>query len=47
MNAELVIRDATTERKGGMATVVFASSVGTTIECYDFFHLRHCGGARL
>src|ERR1700687_1079841 len=37
MNAELVIRDATTERNGGMATVVFASSVGTIIEWYDFF----------
>jgi MFS transporter, MHS family, shikimate and dehydroshikimate transport protein len=37
MNAELAIRDATTERKGGMATVVFASSVGTIIEWYDFF----------
>jgi MFS transporter, MHS family, shikimate and dehydroshikimate transport protein len=37
MNAELVIRDGTTERKGGMATVVFASSVGTIIEWYDFF----------
>jgi MFS transporter, MHS family, shikimate and dehydroshikimate transport protein len=37
MNAELVIRDATTGRKGGMATVVFAGSVGTIIEWYDFF----------
>src|SRR6478736_9268139 len=36
MNAELAIRDATTERKGGMATVFFAGSVGTIIEWYDF-----------
>jgi len=36
MNAELVIRDATTERKGGMASVVFAGSIGTVIEWYDF-----------
>ena len=33
----LALRDATTERKGGMATVVFAGSVGTIIEWYDFF----------
>jgi MFS transporter, MHS family, shikimate and dehydroshikimate transport protein len=36
MNAELVIPDHTTERKGGMATVVFAGSIGTIIEWYDF-----------
>jgi MHS family shikimate/dehydroshikimate transporter-like MFS transporter len=36
MNAELVIRDATTERKGGMTSVVFAGSIGTIIEWYDF-----------
>ena len=36
MNAELVIRNATTERKGGMASVVFAGSIGTIIEWYDF-----------
>src|SRR5271163_53627 len=37
MSVHLAIRDATTERKGGMATVVFAGSVGTIIEWYDFF----------
>jgi len=36
MNAELIIRDATTERKGGMTSVVFAGSIGTIIEWYDF-----------
>jgi MFS transporter, MHS family, shikimate and dehydroshikimate transport protein len=36
MNAELSIRDATTERKGGMSSVVFAGSIGTIIEWYDF-----------
>jgi MFS transporter, MHS family, shikimate and dehydroshikimate transport protein len=36
MNAEVVIRDATIERKGGMASVVFAGSIGTIIEWYDF-----------
>jgi MHS family shikimate/dehydroshikimate transporter-like MFS transporter len=36
MNAEVVIRDAATERKGGMASVVFAGSIGTIIEWYDF-----------
>jgi MHS family shikimate/dehydroshikimate transporter-like MFS transporter len=36
MNAELVIRDAAIERKGGMASVVFAGSIGTVIEWYDF-----------
>jgi MFS transporter, MHS family, shikimate and dehydroshikimate transport protein len=36
MNAELVLRDATTERTGGMASVVFAGSIGTVIEWYDF-----------
>ena len=36
MSVQLAIRDATTERKGGMATVVFAGSVGTIIEWYDF-----------
>jgi MFS transporter, MHS family, shikimate and dehydroshikimate transport protein len=36
MNAELVIRDATIERKGGMTSVVFAGSIGTVIEWYDF-----------
>jgi len=36
MSVHLAIRDATTERKGGMATVVFAGSVGTIIEWYDF-----------
>src|ERR1700731_446759 len=36
MSVELAIRDATIERKGGMATVVFAGSVGTIIEWYDF-----------
>src|ERR1700683_3104042 len=36
MSVHLAIRDATTERKGGMAKVVFAGSVGTIIECYDF-----------
>jgi MFS transporter, MHS family, shikimate and dehydroshikimate transport protein len=36
MNAELVIRDAATERKGGMTSVVFAGSIGTIIEWYDF-----------
>ena len=36
MNAELVIRDHISERKGGMASVVFAGSIGTIIEWYDF-----------
>jgi len=36
MNAELVIRDATIEREGGMASVVFTGSIGTIIEWYDF-----------
>jgi MHS family shikimate/dehydroshikimate transporter-like MFS transporter len=36
MNAELVIPDHTTERKGGMTSVVFAGSIGTIIEWYDF-----------
>ena len=36
MSVQLAIRDATTERKGGMAKVVFAGSVGTIIEWYDF-----------
>jgi Sugar (and other) transporter len=36
MSVHLAIRDVTTERKGGMATVVFAGSVGTIIEWYDF-----------
>src|SRR3984893_1714242 len=36
MNAALVIRDAATERKGGMTSVVFAGSIGTIIEWYDF-----------
>ena len=36
MNAEIVIRDAATERRGGMASVVFAGSIGTIIEWYDF-----------
>jgi MHS family shikimate/dehydroshikimate transporter-like MFS transporter len=38
MNAELVIGDATTERKGGMTSVVFAGSIGTIIEWYDFLN---------
>src|ERR1700739_951125 len=37
MSVHLAIRDATTERKGRMATVVFAGLVGTIIEWYDFF----------
>jgi len=36
MNAELAIHDATRERTGGMASVVFAGSIGTIIEWYDF-----------
>jgi MFS transporter, MHS family, shikimate and dehydroshikimate transport protein len=36
MNAELFIRDHTTKRQGGMASVVFAGSIGTIIEWYDF-----------
>jgi MHS family shikimate/dehydroshikimate transporter-like MFS transporter len=36
MSAELAIRDATIERKGSMLSVVFAGSVGTIIEWYDF-----------
>jgi MHS family shikimate/dehydroshikimate transporter-like MFS transporter len=36
MNAELLIRDATIKREGGMASVVFAGSIGTIIEWYDF-----------
>src|SRR6201998_3536356 len=36
MNAEIVIRDSTIARKGGMASVVFAGSIGTIIEWYDF-----------
>lgn len=37
MSIQLSFRDAATERKGVMATVVFAGSVGTIIEWYDFF----------
>ncbi len=37
MSVHLAIRDAATVPKGGMATVVFASSVGTIVEWYDFF----------
>jgi MHS family shikimate/dehydroshikimate transporter-like MFS transporter len=37
VTTQLTFRDKTTERKGGMATVVFAGSVGTIIEWYDFF----------
>jgi MHS family shikimate/dehydroshikimate transporter-like MFS transporter len=37
MSVQLALRDAATEPKGGMATVVFASSVGTIVEWYDFF----------
>jgi len=37
MSIQLGIRDAATERKGRMTTVVFAGSVGTIIEWYDFF----------
>jgi hypothetical protein len=33
MNAKLSIRDATTERKGGMSSVVFAGSIGIIIKC--------------
>ena len=36
MSVHFAIRDVTTGRKGGMATVVFAGSVGTIIEWYDF-----------
>ena len=36
MNAELTIRDAVRERRGGMGAVVFAGSIGTIIEWYDF-----------
>src|SRR6202051_4310745 len=36
MSVRFANRDATTERKGGMAKVVFAGSVGTIIEWYDF-----------
>jgi hypothetical protein len=36
MSVQIAIRDAMTERNGGMATVVFAGSVGTIIEWYDF-----------
>jgi MHS family shikimate/dehydroshikimate transporter-like MFS transporter len=36
MTAELVIRDTTVERNGGMTSVVFAGSIGTIIEWYDF-----------
>jgi hypothetical protein len=37
MSVHLAIRDAATEPKGGIATVVFASWVGTIVEWYDFF----------
>jgi MFS family permease len=37
MSIQLAVRDAATERKGCMATVVFAGLVGTIIEWYDFF----------
>jgi MFS transporter, MHS family, shikimate and dehydroshikimate transport protein len=37
VSIQLTFRDTTTERKGGMATVVFAGSVGTIIEWYDFY----------
>jgi MHS family shikimate/dehydroshikimate transporter-like MFS transporter len=37
MSVHLAIRDAAAVPKGGMATVVFASSVGTIVEWYDFF----------
>src|ERR1700680_2968256 len=37
MSIQLAFRDATPERKGGMATVVFAGSVGSISEWYDFF----------
>src|ERR1700745_2082986 len=44
MNAELVIPDHTTERKGGMTSVVFAGSIGTIIEWYDFLiYGTYCG----
>src|SRR6202047_5649491 len=36
MSVHLAIHDATTKQKGGMATVVFAGSIGTIIEWYDF-----------
>ena len=36
MTAELVVRDALSERKGRMSSVVFAGSIGTIIEWYDF-----------
>jgi Sugar (and other) transporter len=36
MTVQIAIRDGMTERNGGMATVVFAGSVGTIIEWYDF-----------
>jgi MFS family permease len=37
MSIQLAFLDAAPVRKGGMATVVFAGSVGTIIEWYDFF----------
>src|SRR5215469_9898064 len=37
MTAELTLRDTTIEQKGGMSSVIFAGSIGTTIEWYDFF----------
>jgi MFS transporter, MHS family, shikimate and dehydroshikimate transport protein len=37
MSVQLAFRDVTTERKGVMATVVFAGSIGTIIEWHDFF----------
>jgi MHS family shikimate/dehydroshikimate transporter-like MFS transporter len=37
MSIQLAFLDAAPARKGGMATVVFAGSVGTIIEWYDFF----------
>lgn len=37
MSAQLVIRDAAFERKSSMSSAVFAGSVGTIIEWYDFF----------
>ncbi|HXW24798.1 MAG TPA: MFS transporter, partial [Xanthobacteraceae bacterium] len=36
MAAELAVRDGLAERKGDMASVVFAGSIGTVIEWYDF-----------
>jgi predicted Rossmann-fold nucleotide-binding protein len=47
MSVQIAIRDATTERNGGMATVVFAGSVGTIIEWYDFLIYGTAAVARL